>query len=89
MREWAHDRLAAYKLPRDMLVVNEIEKNATGKVNKKLFFKLFLILSFYLFDILRDACFLPLPALLPACATPASPILLQNTFLVVLKIINK
>ena len=35
LREWAKPHLAAYKIPRELLIVDEIEKNPTGKVNKK------------------------------------------------------
>lgn len=34
LREWARERLASYKIPKDALVVEELPKNAMGKVSK-------------------------------------------------------
>ena len=34
LRAWAKDRLAAYKVPRDVLVVTSLPRNAVGKVVK-------------------------------------------------------
>jgi len=34
LREWAKERLASYKIPKDALVVEELPKNAMGKVSK-------------------------------------------------------
>ncbi|TFG66572.1 MAG: long-chain fatty acid--CoA ligase [Gemmatimonadales bacterium] len=34
LREWARDKLAPYKLPRHVLLVTELPKNAMGKVTK-------------------------------------------------------
>jgi malonyl-CoA/methylmalonyl-CoA synthetase len=35
LRLWAKDRLAAYKVPRQWLVVDQLPRNAMGKVQKK------------------------------------------------------
>ena len=35
LRSWAAEDCAGYKFPRRMVVVDEIPKNAMGKVNKK------------------------------------------------------
>ncbi len=35
LREWAKDKMAPYKIPRVLWVVDEIPRNAMGKVNKK------------------------------------------------------
>ena len=32
---WCRERLAAYKIPKDFIQVDQIEKNAMGKINKK------------------------------------------------------
>ncbi|NVJ96523.1 MAG: long-chain fatty acid--CoA ligase, partial [Alphaproteobacteria bacterium] len=34
LQAWAKDRLSAYKLPRDLLVVDALPRNAMGKVTK-------------------------------------------------------
>jgi malonyl-CoA/methylmalonyl-CoA synthetase len=34
LREWAKERLATYKIPKDALLVEELPKNAMGKVSK-------------------------------------------------------
>jgi malonyl-CoA/methylmalonyl-CoA synthetase len=34
LRDWAKQRIAAYKVPRDYLVVDELPRNAMGKVTK-------------------------------------------------------
>lgn len=34
LRDWAKERLASYKIPKDALVVDELPKNAMGKVSK-------------------------------------------------------
>jgi fatty-acyl-CoA synthase len=34
IRSWARDRLAAFKAPRDIRIVDELPRNATGKVMK-------------------------------------------------------
>jgi acyl-CoA synthetase (AMP-forming)/AMP-acid ligase II len=34
LRDWARDRLAAYKLPRALVVVDALPRNALGKVVK-------------------------------------------------------
>jgi fatty-acyl-CoA synthase len=34
LREWASERLARYKLPSDLVVVDELPRNASGKVVK-------------------------------------------------------
>lgn len=39
---WASDRLPPYELPRDMLVLDQIPRNAMGKVNKVEIRELFL-----------------------------------------------
>lgn len=41
LQEWGRDKLAHYKLPRRLITVYEIPKNAMGKVNKKELVKLF------------------------------------------------
>nr|KAJ3411490.1 hypothetical protein HK105_002623 [Polyrhizophydium stewartii] len=41
LRTWLASRLAPYKLPTRLLIVDEIPKNAMGKVNKKELVKLF------------------------------------------------
>jgi len=41
LREWCSNRLASYKTPRSLLVVEAIPRNAMGKVNKKELVKLF------------------------------------------------
>jgi malonyl-CoA/methylmalonyl-CoA synthetase len=41
LREWAKDKLASYKLPRRLLILEEIPRNAMGKMNKKQLVKLF------------------------------------------------
>ncbi|CAG8606436.1 22836_t:CDS:2 [Gigaspora rosea] len=41
LREFAKDKLAHYKLPTLLKVINEIPRNAMGKVNKKELVKLF------------------------------------------------
>jgi len=41
LRTWCEDRLARYKIPSRLLLVDEIPKNAMGKVNKKTLVKLF------------------------------------------------
>ena len=35
LREWAKDECASYQFPRIMTTVEELPKNAMGKVNKK------------------------------------------------------
>jgi len=35
LKKWCKERLAAYKIPRLFIQVEEIEKNAMGKINKK------------------------------------------------------
>jgi acyl-CoA synthetase (AMP-forming)/AMP-acid ligase II len=35
LNSWARQRMALYKLPRRLLLVKEIPRNAMGKVNKK------------------------------------------------------
>lgn len=39
MRRALKDRLAAYKIPVEMRVVDEVPRNAMGKVNKKMLVK--------------------------------------------------
>ena len=34
LRTWARDQLAAYKLPRDVVIVDSLPRNALGKVVK-------------------------------------------------------
>ena len=34
LREWARERLATYKIPKEALLVEELPKNAMGKVSK-------------------------------------------------------
>jgi malonyl-CoA/methylmalonyl-CoA synthetase len=34
LREWCRSRLSAYKIPRRLLVVQELPRNAMGKVTK-------------------------------------------------------
>ncbi len=41
LRIWCGDRIARHKIPSRLLIVNEIPKNAMGKVNKKTLAKLF------------------------------------------------
>ncbi len=41
LRDWAKDRMASYKLPRRLLQLDSIPRNAMGKVNKKELGKLF------------------------------------------------
>jgi malonyl-CoA/methylmalonyl-CoA synthetase len=41
LNRWARDRIAPYKIPRLLLALNEIPRNAMGKVNKKELVKLF------------------------------------------------
>jgi malonyl-CoA/methylmalonyl-CoA synthetase len=41
LRTWCEDRMARYKIPSRLLLVDEIPKNAMGKVNKKTLAKLF------------------------------------------------
>ncbi|KAI8925306.1 hypothetical protein BC831DRAFT_461507 [Entophlyctis helioformis] len=41
LREWLKPRVAPYKLPTSLLVVDELPKNAMGKINKKQLVKLF------------------------------------------------
>jgi malonyl-CoA/methylmalonyl-CoA synthetase len=41
LREWAKEKLAPYKIPRELLVLPEMPRNAMGKVNKKELVKLF------------------------------------------------
>lgn len=35
LRTWGADKLAKYKLPREVRLVKAIEKNQMGKINKK------------------------------------------------------
>ena len=35
MREWCRDKLASYKIPRKLLEWNEIPRNPTGKVLRR------------------------------------------------------
>ena len=35
LKNWCRERLAVYKIPRDFIQVDQIEKNAMGKINKK------------------------------------------------------
>jgi len=35
IRSWARDKLATYKLPSKLIKIDEIPRNAMGKVNKK------------------------------------------------------
>ena len=35
LREWARDKMAPYKVPTELKMVEEIPKNAMGKINKK------------------------------------------------------
>ena len=35
MLDWAAEKLAPYKLPKQLVTVEEIPRNAMGKVNKK------------------------------------------------------
>lgn len=35
LREWGSDKMAKYKLPREVKIVNGIAKNQMGKINKK------------------------------------------------------
>ena len=41
LREWAKDRLAPYKIPRDLQCIPSLPRNAMGKVIKKDVAKLF------------------------------------------------
>lgn len=41
LQDWARSRIASYKLPRRLLIVPQIPRNAMGKVNKKELVKLF------------------------------------------------
>ena len=41
LREWGGNRMASYKIPSLIELVNEIPKNAMGKVNKKELVKIF------------------------------------------------
>lgn len=41
LQKWAKERMASYKLPRRLLIVEQIPRNAMGKVNKKELVKLF------------------------------------------------
>jgi malonyl-CoA/methylmalonyl-CoA synthetase len=41
LQEWSSSRLANYKIPRKLLIVEEIPRNAMGKINKKELVKLF------------------------------------------------
>jgi len=38
LKNWCRERLAVYKIPRDFIQVDQIEKNAMGKINKKTLF---------------------------------------------------
>jgi malonyl-CoA/methylmalonyl-CoA synthetase len=41
LREWCKERLSVYKIPQRLLVVNELPRNAMGKVTKPAVAKLF------------------------------------------------
>jgi malonyl-CoA/methylmalonyl-CoA synthetase len=41
LRTWCEDRMARFKIPSRLMLVDEIPKNAMGKVNKKALVKLF------------------------------------------------
>jgi malonyl-CoA/methylmalonyl-CoA synthetase len=41
LQEWCKERMASYKVPRRLLIVSQIPRNAMGKVNKKELVKLF------------------------------------------------
>ena len=41
LRAWSENKIAHYKLPRKLLFLDEIPRNAMGKTNKKELFKLF------------------------------------------------
>ena len=41
LQEWCSSRMSKYKIPRQLLLVDEIPKNAMGKVNKKELVRLF------------------------------------------------
>lgn len=41
LQDWARSRMASYKIPRRLLIVPQIPRNAMGKVNKKELVKLF------------------------------------------------
>jgi acyl-CoA synthetase (AMP-forming)/AMP-acid ligase II len=34
LQTWCHERLAGYKVPRQVRLIAELERNAMGKVNK-------------------------------------------------------
>ena len=35
LREWSKDKMAKYKIPRELVVLPAMPRNAMGKVNKK------------------------------------------------------
>jgi malonyl-CoA/methylmalonyl-CoA synthetase len=41
LRQWCRDRLSVYKIPRRLLVVHELPRNAMGKVTKQVLRALF------------------------------------------------
>lgn len=41
LQEWLKDKMAKYKIPRKLLIVDEIPRNHMGKINKKSLLKLF------------------------------------------------
>ena len=41
LQAWSREKLANYKIPRALLLLNEIPRNAMGKINKKELVKLF------------------------------------------------
>jgi malonyl-CoA/methylmalonyl-CoA synthetase len=41
LQTWCRSRLANYKIPRKIIVVSEIPRNAMGKINKKELVKMF------------------------------------------------
>jgi malonyl-CoA/methylmalonyl-CoA synthetase len=41
LQDWGKEKLAHYKLPRKLITVDEIPRNAMGKVNKKELVRLF------------------------------------------------
>ena len=41
LQEWSNQHLANYKIPRKLLILKNIPRNAMGKVNKKELLKLF------------------------------------------------